>query len=90
VDAPTLSRAVGRLEDKGLVRRKRDPKDGRAVTVEPSAAGKKLLQRLREARNDVLCGRLRELDAGERRLLHAALPVLEALADAVKQERVRA
>lgn len=88
LDAPTLSRAVSRLEQRGLVRRRPDPDDGRAVTAEATAAGKRLQQRLRAARADALQARLAELDAAERRSLHDALPVLEAVADALKRQRV--
>lgn len=90
VDAPTLSRAVSRLEERGFVRRLPDPDDRRAVMVEATAAGKRLLQRLRAARADALHARLAELGEDERRLLHDALPVLEAVADALKQQRTRA
>ncbi len=89
VDAPTLSRAVSRLEQRGLFRRLPDPADGRAVTVEATAAGKKLQQRLRAARADALQARLAELGAEERSSLHEALPVLEAVADALKQQKAR-
>jgi DNA-binding MarR family transcriptional regulator len=89
LDAPTLSRAVSRLEQRGLFRRLPDPDDGRAVTVEATAAGKKLQQRLRAARADALQARLVELDATERRSLHEALPVLESVADALKRQKAR-
>jgi DNA-binding MarR family transcriptional regulator len=89
IDAPALSRAVGRLEEKGLVRRLQDPGDGRAVLVEATAAGRKLLERLRAARNDALRRQLERLDEDERAAVRAALPVLEALADALKEERGR-
>lgn len=88
IDAPTLSRAVARLERQGLVRRRRDPEDGRAAIVEPTAAGRRLLLRVRAARDDVLRASLDALDGDERRALRAALPALETLADALKRERV--
>lgn len=89
IDAPTLSRAVSRLEQQGLVRRLPDPDDRRAVLVEATGRGKRLQQRLRAARADALQGRLAELGPERRRLLHAALPVLEQVADALKAQRVR-
>ena len=89
VDAPSLSRAVDRLEAKKLVRRSPDPDDGRAVVAEATGAGRQLMDTLRSARNDALQARLAQLDVEERRLLHAALPVLEGLADALKGERAR-
>jgi DNA-binding MarR family transcriptional regulator len=90
LDAPTLSRAVTRLEDEGLFRRRPDPVDGRAVTVEATAAGKRLHKRLVAARADALRTLLAGLDTDSRRALHQALPTLEAVADGLKQRRVRA
>lgn len=90
VDAPTLSRVVSRLEQRGLFRRLPDPDDGRAVTVEATAAGKRLQQQMRAARADALQARLVELGAEERRSLHEALTVLETIADALKQQKARA
>ena len=90
IDAPTLSRGVSRLEEQGLVRRLPDPDDRRAVMVEATAAGKRLQARLRAARADVLQARLGELGDDERSRLHDALPVLEAVADALKRQRARA
>ncbi len=89
VDAPTLSRVVSRLEQRGLFRRLADPDDGRAVIVEATAAGRKLQQRLRAARADALQVRLGELDGAGRRSLHEALPVLESIADALKRQKAR-
>lgn len=89
INAPTLSRAVARLEKRGLFRRRPDPDDRRAATVEPTAAGVRLLQRLRSERNDVLRAQLALLGDTERTLLHDALPVLEVLAEGLKQEARR-
>jgi DNA-binding MarR family transcriptional regulator len=87
VDAPSLSRSVSRLEEQGLLRRLPDPADRRAVLVEATAAGKRLQARLRAARADALQAQLAALSSGERDRLHEALPVLEALADGLKQQR---
>lgn len=89
VDAPTLSRAMSRLEQQGLVRRLPDPDDRRAVIVEATGRGRRLQQRLRAARADALQVGLAELDPEPRRLLHAALPVLELVANALKAQRAR-
>ncbi len=40
LDAGTISAALARLEKKGLVRRRRDPRDGRRVTLALTAAGR--------------------------------------------------
>lgn len=89
LDAPSVSRAVAALERRGLFRRLPHPSDGRAATVEATAAGRRLHERRRAARNDTLRAQLAKLDAGERDLIHAALPVLESLADALKLQRER-
>lgn len=87
LDAPTLSRAVSRLERRGLFRRRPDPHDGRAVTVEATAAGKRLQKSLLAARADALQALLVELGAERRHVLHEALPTLETVADGLKQRR---
>lgn len=90
VDASSLSRSVSRLEEQGLFRRRPDPDDRRAVLVEATAAGKRLHSRLRAARADALQAQLAGLLEGERDHLHDALPVLEAVADALKRQRAGA
>ena len=89
IDAPTLSRSVSRLEEQGLCRRLPDPIDRRAVIVEATAAGRRLHGRLRAARADALQVQLAELGVEQRGVLHEALPVLEAVADALKRQRGR-
>lgn len=59
VAQPSMSQLVGRLAGQGLVRRVRDPQDGRVVLVGITAAGRQLVERRRAARK----GRLRELVA---------------------------
>src|SRR6185312_7887275 len=44
VAAPTMTRIVAALEDGGLVSRRPDPADGRAVVVETTPAGAALVQ----------------------------------------------
>jgi DNA-binding MarR family transcriptional regulator len=48
VDKSTACRTVGLLEDRGLVARLADQRDGRAIRVEPTAAGRALEKRLRQ------------------------------------------
>lgn len=57
VSPPSMSRMVGALEEAGLVTRRRDPDDGRAVRLEATAEGRSLLEEGRERR----VGRLAEL-----------------------------
>jgi DNA-binding MarR family transcriptional regulator len=80
VTAPTMTRIVGMLEDAGLVNRKPDPADGRAVVVEATEAGTALVQGESFARSSALRRRVAALSEADRAALLAALPVLEGLA----------
>ncbi len=78
---PTLlSRVLGHLEDRGLAARGPDPDDRRATIARPSAAGRRLVERLRARRAALLVEWLDDLTPGERAELLAALPALERLA----------
>jgi DNA-binding MarR family transcriptional regulator len=76
-----VSRSVGALESRGLLRRSVDPADRRAASVETTAQGARLLRRLRDARTDVLRAQVEQLGAGDVRRLEDALPVLEAIVE---------
>jgi DNA-binding MarR family transcriptional regulator len=76
-----LSRIVAQLAASGLVRRVTDPTDKRAAVVEPTAAGKRLHERMRQVKNDALVAELARLPGSDHDLLLAALPALEQLAD---------
>jgi DNA-binding MarR family transcriptional regulator len=47
IEKSTLSRLLDRLEKRGLVKRGRDPEDGRSVIVSLTAKGRKLAQKHR-------------------------------------------
>ena len=47
VAVPTVSRQVRQLEELGLVARRQDPVDGRAILLEVTPAGLEALQRMR-------------------------------------------
>jgi DNA-binding MarR family transcriptional regulator len=79
VAQPTMTTLVGRLEREGLAERRPDPADGRAVQVAITDQGRALLRRLQARRAAAMAARLEQLDAGQRELLAAALPALEAL-----------
>lgn len=88
-----LSRIVGKLETRGLVRRAQGEDDRRAVVVEVTAEGARLHTRLRKQRTKLLGERLEGLPRDQFRALLAAVPALETLADAMKpveRERVGA
>jgi len=84
---PTLlSRAVGRLEQQGLLLRHPHPHDRRAALVDATAAGRRLYRRIRAERTDVLAAQLRGLADADRAALLAALPALEQIAERLLEE----
>jgi MarR family transcriptional regulator, 2-MHQ and catechol-resistance regulon repressor len=66
VDKSTASRTVGLLEDHGHVVRLADPRDGRAIQVELTAAGRALEARLRHGAVTEAEASLAGLEPGER------------------------
>jgi DNA-binding MarR family transcriptional regulator len=79
-----LSRIAGKLEVAGLVRRSQDAADGRVALLEATDQGRELVDRIRRERTGALITALDELDERARSLLARALPVLDALAESVK------
>ncbi len=76
-----LSRLIPKLEKAGLIRRLADEADKRVCRVEATGKGRRLLERVREERNDALSERLEALDDSQQRAIAIALPVLEELAE---------
>jgi hypothetical protein len=77
----TLRRSgPARLTDQGLVQRRTDPDDRRAVLITVTPAGAELLRRRREDRATRLAGPLQGLDDDDVRAITAALPALARLA----------
>jgi DNA-binding MarR family transcriptional regulator len=79
-----LSRIVKVLDERGLIRRLPDPNDMRAARVEVTAAGEQVHDQVRGQRTQVLSEWLERLPPETADLLLAAVPALEALAEAVK------
>jgi DNA-binding MarR family transcriptional regulator len=77
VRSATMSGIVNGLEDDGLVRRRRHPDDARAVLVEATAAGRRVLDRARARRIGVVVERLADLSGDELALLRRATELLE-------------
>lgn len=77
----TMSIEIRRLEDLGLVERRRHPSDGRSVLLHVTPAGQDLVSALREARCHTMTRLLSALAPEERQalfaLLNKALPTIE-------------
>lgn len=84
INPTMLSRIVKVLDERGLMRRLPDPSDMRAARVEVTPAGRKVHDRVRAHRTEVLSECLSRLPAETTETLLAAVTAMEALAEAVK------
>jgi DNA-binding MarR family transcriptional regulator len=84
INPTMLSRIVADLGVGGLIERVGDPQDRRAALVRVTREGRKLVERMRRERTDVLSVALDGLSSNERRALERALPALERLAEELK------
>jgi DNA-binding MarR family transcriptional regulator len=81
VRPPTITAAVGRLEEQGLARRRTDPRDRRVARVEITPHGRRLLEQSRSRKTAYLERRLAALDPAERATLEGAAAILERVLD---------
>lgn len=81
VSAPTMTKVLAALADRGLVERSPDPSDARSVQVSVSTQGSEQLNRIRSERTAMLDSRLAGLTPDQRDTLRSAIPALEALVD---------
>jgi DNA-binding MarR family transcriptional regulator len=79
VQPPTITAAVGRLEERGLVQRNPDAADRRVARVEVTARGHRLLEQSRSRKTAYLERTLATLDTDERETLERAAIILERL-----------
>ena len=78
-----MTKIVDGLEAKGLIRRRADAEDGRAVRLESTARGVKLLQEGRRRRVARLAERIQALDAEDIQLLGRAAAIIERVAKTI-------
>ncbi|MGV9860818.1 MarR family winged helix-turn-helix transcriptional regulator [Gordonia sp. NPDC003425] len=76
---PTATALVDGLRKNGLVERRPDPDDRRAVIVELTDHGRAVLTRVRNERDDVLAAAIAQLTDADRDRLADAAPALRAL-----------
>ncbi|QNN49693.1 MarR family transcriptional regulator [Phycicoccus endophyticus] len=80
VSAPSMSRTVSGLVERGLVDRADDPTDGRQVILSLTKAGRQTIRETRRRRDQWLATRLERLTDDERALLCRATELLERVA----------
>ncbi|WP_315987009.1 MarR family winged helix-turn-helix transcriptional regulator [Actinomadura sp. HBU206391] len=81
ISQPSMTAMVSRLEQHGLVERRRDPSDGRIVLVAITDAGREMIRRRRAGRAAFLSSLIGSLDPAEQRALADAAPALRHLID---------
>jgi DNA-binding MarR family transcriptional regulator len=86
VTQPAMTQLVARLQDAGLVDRVPDAADGRVVYVRITAEGQAVLARRRAVRAERVAALLTRLSPDEQAALVAALPAMDALASAQRDD----
>jgi DNA-binding MarR family transcriptional regulator len=81
-----LSRLVPPLEEMGLLARQGDPADKRASLIAATDKSRSLLDQVRSERNDVLSRLFDDLSPAERQAVAAVIPVLEKLAEHLRDQ----
>ena len=89
VNPTMLSRIVRKLDDGGLIRKRPDPSDLRAVRVEITPEGITVQERVRNLRSRVLTEWLNQLPPDTADTLLAAVPAMEELATAASASTTR-
>src|SRR3954451_11776058 len=80
VQPPTMTKIVGKLEERGLVARTPHPTDGRQVILAPTEKGRAVYAQFEQARNQWLALQLAELSPEERDTLERAAEILQQVA----------
>lgn len=83
---PTVTQLVGRLQERGLVRRERDPGDGRVVLVSATPAGRGALETLRREYQAVLRDQLAGHSDEDVLKLAEATELIQAISDALARD----
>jgi DNA-binding MarR family transcriptional regulator len=81
VRPPSMTKVLANLAEAGYVDRVTDPADGRQQLISITARARRLIREDRRRREEWLATLLVALEPEQRAALHAALPVLEVLAD---------
>jgi DNA-binding MarR family transcriptional regulator len=79
VSAPSMTRIVNALQERGLVARTPDPSDRRQSLVSLTPSGRDLLLLNRRRRSEWLAQRIAELDPDDKEVLRRAVDILERI-----------
>jgi DNA-binding MarR family transcriptional regulator len=82
VQPPTMTKIVGKLEDRGLVARTPHPTDRRQVILAATEQGRQVYAQFERARNEWLAAHLADLSQDERDTLQRAAQILQQVARA--------
>ena len=82
VQPPTMTKIVGKLEDRGLVVRTPHPTDGRQVILAPTEQGRAIYAQFEKVRNEWLAVQLAALNPDDRDVLARAAQILQQVARA--------
>jgi DNA-binding MarR family transcriptional regulator len=82
VQPPTMTKIVGKLEDRGLVARTPHPTDRRQVILAATEQGRQVYGQFERARNEWLAAHLAELGQDDRDTLQRAAQILQQVARA--------
>jgi DNA-binding MarR family transcriptional regulator len=80
VSAPSMTRTVGALVDRGLVGRTADPADGRQVILALTPEARQLLKAIRKKRDAWMVVRVKNLAPEEQEVLRQASEILSRVA----------
>jgi DNA-binding MarR family transcriptional regulator len=80
VQPPTMTKIVGKLEERGLVARTPHPTDGRQVILAATDEGRAVYAQHERARNEWLARELEQLTPEERATLAQAAEILQRIA----------
>jgi DNA-binding MarR family transcriptional regulator len=81
VSAPSMTRTVGALVERGLVERTADPSDGRQVILSLTADARRVLKEISRRRDQWMTVRVKNLSPEEQETLRAAAGILSRVAN---------
>jgi DNA-binding MarR family transcriptional regulator len=82
VQPPTMTKIVGKLEERGLVARTPHPTDGRQVILAATEEGRAIYAQFERTRNEWLAQQLARLSPDERDVLVRAAEIMQQVARA--------